>query len=494
MVKRSRRRVCPGRLLRTLQLLPLPPPRHPLYPPRMTGVRDTFLFAVLLGVFLAVLVVLGLRNLFVTRDADDYLVAGRRTAGVAVGGTLAATVIGGSSTLGLAGLAFRRGLTGSWWLLVGAAGLGALLYFAPRIRAHRAYTLAEMIGRWYGPRTRRIAAVLILVAWLGIIGAQTRAAGWILSTFLGGPAALWSLAAGGVFILYTVSGGQLSVIRTDLVQIVLILAGAAAAAAGGLVRIGSLGALAAALPPGHLGFPVAPGFSPLDLLLLFLVVGSTYVAGPDMVSRVLCSRSDAGARRGVILAIAILLPFAALITLIGLEARVLFPGAAPESAFALLAHDALPPALGSIAALGLLAAFLSSADTTLLTAAAVAALDLMGGPRVRRLGGLRLVTALVGAAAVGIGLASGGIIASLLLGYAVFSGGLFVPVLAGLTGRPLGTAAVLAAITGGGSLALAGKLLDRDPIIAAGFVFTAAVWVIDRVVRQRRRHGGRPPG
>jgi SSS family solute:Na+ symporter len=457
----------------------------------MTAVAGALPFAAPFAVFLAVLLALGIRNFRAVADADDYLVAGRRSSGIAVGGTLAATIIGGSSTVGLAGLVFRRGLTGGWWLLVGTAGLGALLYFAPRIRANSAYTLAELIGRWYGRRTRRIAAVLILAAWLGIIGAQTRAAGWILSTFLGGSAVWWSLAAGGVFILYTVSGGQLSVIRTDLVQIVLILVGAVAAAIGGLLRVGGFGALAAELPPGHLSFPVGPGFTPLDLLLLLLVVGSTYLVGPDMISRVFCSHSSAGARRGIALAITVLIPFAALITLIGLEARVLFPGEAPESAFAVLARDALPPSLGSLAALGLLAAFVSSADTTLLTAAAVVAVDLLGARRFRELRWLRPLTLAVGVAAVAVGLASGGIIASLLLGYSVFSAGLFIPVVAGLTGRPLGARSVLTAIAGGGALALAGKLLGLDLVVAAGFGLTGLIWAAERLVAARRRPGTR---
>jgi SSS family solute:Na+ symporter len=460
----------------------------------MSALGDLIVFAAPLGLFVVVLGVLGVINLLAARTVEDYLVAGRRTTGLATGGSLAATVIGGSSTLGLAGLAFRRGITGSWWLLVGVAGLAALLFFAGRIRSAPVYTLAELIGRWYGPQVRRIAAGLILVSWLGIIGAQTRAAGAILGTFLGGSPRWWSIAAGAVFLLYTVSGGQLSVIRTDAVQIGLILAGSVVAAAGGLARIGGLAALRTALPAGHLSFPVAAGFSYLDLLLLFLVVGSTYLIGPDMLSRVFCSRSDRSARRGLTMAIAILLPYTALVALIGLEARVLSPAGPAESAYPLLAHDILPPVAGSIAAIGLLAAFLSSADTTLLTAAAVVSVDLAGSPRFRTLGSLRLTTAVVGIAAVAVGLFSGGIISSLLLGYTIFSAGLFVPVLAALTRKPLRRGFAVAATLGGGGIALTGKLLAADPVIAAGFLFTLLLWAVDRILLYRRAQRPRPGG
>jgi SSS family solute:Na+ symporter len=456
----------------------------------VSGLGETIALVVPFCLFLAALLVLGVTNLMAARTLDDFLIAGRKTGGWGVGGSLAATVIGGSSTLGLAGLVFARGLSGSWWLLVGVAGLGALLFFLRRVCSAPAYTLPEVLGRWYGQGVRRIAAALILLAWLGIIGAQTRAAGSILSTFLGGPPWLWSVAAGFVFVFYTVSGGQLSVIRTDALQITLILGGTVAAAVGGLSRAGGLHALAGKLPPGHLAFPVSAGFSWLDLGVLLLVVGSTYLIGPDMLSRIFSSRGVASARRGISLAIGVLLPYTILITLVGLEARALFPSGPAESAYPLLAHGILPPLAASITAVGLLAAFLSSADTTLLTAAAVFAMDLAGTPRLRTLGSLRATTALVGAAAVGVGLASGGIIPSLLLGYSIFSTGLFVPVLAGLAGRPLGHRAAAVAALGGGAIGLAGKLAGSDPLVAGGFLFTAVVWTVDRWALRGRP---RPP-
>ena len=141
--------------------------------------------------------------------------------------------------------------------------------------------------------------------------------------------------------------------------------------------------------------------------------------------------------------------------------------------------------------LALLSAFLSSADTTLLTLATVVAVDLVGldlsklGTR-RSLGLLRGLTAVAGIGAVLVGLYSGGIIPSLLLAYSVFSGALFVPILAGLVGRPLRSPAAIAAAFSGGALALAGKLLGRDWLLAAGFAVALALWLADRLLAGRR--------
>ena len=452
--------------------------------------------AVLLGAYAALMLVIGALGLARVRTAEDYLLAGRRGRGLHVGGSLAATILGASATLGLAGLAYRRGLTGSWWLLVGALGLTALLFLVRRARAYPVYSLPGLLGHWYGPVMRRVAAVFIAVAWLGIVGAQASASGRLLSAFLGGGHQAWTLAAGALFILYTVMGGQVSVIGTDLPQLLFVVIGLAGSALFGLRAAGGFGGLRAALDPGFFAFPLSPGFSGPDLALLALVVGSTYVTGPDMLSRLFCSRDDSSARRGIALSIAVIVPLAFLVALLGMAARALHPGASPEAALPLLMKGTLPPLLAGLAVLALLSAFLSSADTTLLTLATVAAVDLAGldlsklGTR-RSLGLLRGLTAVAGIGAVLVGLYSGGVIPSLLLAYSVFSGALFVPILAGLVGWPLRPPAAIVAALSGGSLALAGKLLGRDLLIAAGYAVSLAVWLADRLLAGRRTASNR---
>jgi SSS family solute:Na+ symporter len=446
-------------------------------------------FVLLLGAYLLCILGLGLHGAIRVRSAADFWIAGGRVSSLAAGGSLAATILGGSSTLGLAGLAFSRGLTGSWWLLVGPVGLGALLFFTGRLKRSSVYTLPELIGRWYGPAMGRLAGLLVAAAWLGIVGAQAAAAGRILATFFGGRLPLWTLGAGAVIVAYTASGGQVSVIRTDLVQALLIAAGLCCAAVFGLKLCGGLPGLAAALPPRFFSFPLSPDFSDLDLLLLLLVVGSTYLAGPDMLSRVFSSRDERSARGGILLAIALIIPVALLVCLSGMAARVLFSDIAPEAALPALASRALPPWVGGATMIALLSAFLSSADTTLLTMSAILNVDFLNKRDPPSLLGPRLSVLGCGAAALMVALLSGGIIPSLLLGYSVFSGGLFVPVLAALLGRPMRRRPALAASILGGLCALGGRLLQSDLLVAGGFAVGLAVFAADRILRAdgRRR-------
>jgi len=66
----------------------------------------------------------------------SYILNNCRASALATGGSLIATIVGGSSTLGLAGLAFSQGLSGSWWLLVGVA-TPAAHHKLPRRNTHQ---------------------------------------------------------------------------------------------------------------------------------------------------------------------------------------------------------------------------------------------------------------------------------------------------------------------------------------------------------------------
>ena len=400
----------------------------------------------LVFLFLSLVLIVGVVNLLRRGSTDDFLVAGRRSRTMGTGGSLAATIVGGTSTVGLAGLAYQRGLSGAWWLLVGVVWLSVLLVFVPRVKQHNVSTLPELIGIWYGPSVRKISSVLIVFSWMGIIGAQANAAGTLLAQVYGGVPWVWTVIFGVVFIVYTAAGGQVSVIRTDLIQLMIIIVSVAAACAVGLARSGGLAGMAEALDPSFLAFvpaptlsaptPSAPSFALGDLLLLLVVVGTTYLIGPDVLSRLFCSSSVRSARRAVAVAIVVLIPLAFAICLCGMIARVQFPNGLPESAFPLLILKTLPPALGLLTVFRLLSAFLSSADTTLLTVSSICTVDILERRPVS-VRTLRAVPLIAGAVSVVIGIASGGVIRTLLLSYSVFSGGLAVPIVAGLAGVPL---------------------------------------------------------
>ena len=188
---------------------------------------------------------------------SEYLVAGRKYSGFFITGSLLATIIGGSATIGLAGLGSSRGLSGVWWLLVGSLGLIALgLFFAKKVRNYGLYTLPEIVEKQYGKNVALAASILIVIAWIGITAGQILAAGKILSAMGIGVTPFWMLVFTVIFVGYTLAGGQYAIIRTDILDIIIIFGGVFTGLGVLLWKLGGIQGLFIALPADKISFPL----------------------------------------------------------------------------------------------------------------------------------------------------------------------------------------------------------------------------------------------
>jgi len=409
-------------------------------------------------------------------------------------GSLLATIIGGSATVGMAGLGFKQGLTGAWWLLVGSIGLVFLgLFFAKKVRGFALYTLPELVEKQYDRRMALASSVLIVVAWIGIIAAQIIAAGKILSIIGIGSPALWMVIFTIIFVAYTVLGGQYAIIRTDTIQAVIIFAGISGGLALLLSRLGGWGGLQSSLPPEQFAFPLSSQFGGTELVTLLLLVGLTYVVGPDMYSRLFCAKDDRTARASTFWTALFIIPVAFAITLIGMGASALFPEIAPEQALPMVIKEVFSPLLGGIVLAALLCAVMSSADTTLLSASTILMVDIVGWfrPSVNQskvIPHSRWVIVLLGICSLIVALALKGVISALLFAYTIYTCGVILPVIAGffknrLKVTPLGA---LAALIGGGSAGLISKLLkiqylDLGALLLSGLLLFIVSFVDNRL-------------
>jgi len=428
-----------------------------------------------------------------SREADDFFVAGRKSSSLFITGSLLATIIGGSATVGMAGLGFKQGLTGAWWLLVGSIGLVFLgLFFAKKVRRLALYTLPELVEKQYDRRMALASSALIVVAWIGIIAAQIIAAGKILSIIGIGSAALWMVIFTIIFVAYTVLGGQYAIIRTDTIQAVIIFAGISGGLALLLSRLGGLGGLQSALPPEQFAFPLSSQFGGTELVTLLLLVGLTYVVGPDMYSRLFCAKDDKTARASTFWTALFIIPVAFAITLIGMGASALFPEIAPEQALPMVIKEVFSPLLGGIVLAALLCAVMSSADTTLLSASTILMVDIVGWfrPSVNQskvIPRSRWVIVLLGICSLIVALALKGVISALLFAYTIYTCGVILPVIAGFFKNKLKVtpSGALAALIGGGSAGLISKLLEIQYLDLGALLFSGLLLFVVSFVDNR---------
>ena len=452
---------------------------------------------VIIGLYLAAMLAIGFFSRKKAGETANFFVAGRKGSTLFITGSLLATAIGSSSTLGMAGLGFQRGLTGMWWLLVGAIGLLVLgIFFAGKVRRFAVYTLPELIARQYDRKVALASSILIVVSWVAIVAAQIIAAGNIMSIIASDDKTLWMVVFSAVFILYTILGGQYSVIRTDLFQSIVIFGGLFAALGLVLSRTGGWDGLQSALPADMFSFPVSNSFEWPALVSMLLVVGLTYVVGPDMYSRIFCARDDRTARSATFWSAGLLIPIALTVTLIGMGAAVLFPEISSQQALPTIIAELFSPLAGGIVLAALLCAVMSSADTTLLSASTILTVDVIGyfRPNVKEATTLplsRWIIVLLGIISLLVALQLQNIISSLLFAYTIYTCGIILPVLAGFFREQLKVtpAGALAALIGGGGLGLASKLVDVDYLdlwaIALSAVLLIGVSWVDNQLKNR---------
>ena len=372
----------------------------------------------------AVLVV----GLFAARDAsrstDAFLVGDRGFGAFTAWAALSSTVIGGSTTLVLAALVAAKGLPALWLDLAGALGLLVLgLFLAARVRATGATTIAEVIGRTYGPGVRKIAAFLVILAeivWFALLTEATQIV--VVATTPWEPTRVLVLTA-ALFVTYTALGGQRAVVRTDLLQFALMVAGLLAIALPLAVR--SLAAVPA--PAALLTFPTGPRFSWGDAFALLVLVGLPHAVGSDVWSKLLSARDTRAARRAALGASLSKLVFGLATVTIALAGVARGVGGPAAELFPRTVLLLAGPALAPLLLVALVATMQSSADSVLLSAAAATSNDLLGSKG--GVGASRLAVVAFGGFGLAVALAMRDLVETFRLGYTLFASGLILPAL-----------------------------------------------------------------
>ncbi len=414
--------------------------------------------------------------------------------------TFLAANLGAGSTVGAAEFGYTSGLPAWWW--VGSAGIGSLaLAFAVGPRLHRIakarglYTVGDYLESRYGRTTRLVVAAILLVGAPAILAGQIIAAGLVLQAAIGLPKA-WGTAIGGALAtVYFAMGGLRSASWVNSLQVAVKAVGFLVAvpwmirSSGGWAAIAAATADDTALSIGGAGFG--------ETAQLVLMLAPAFVVSPGLVQKLFGARDAHAVRVGLGLQAAALLAYAILPVLLGMAARVHFPGLAdPGSALVKLFTEVAPLWLGALMLAAILSAEVSSADAVLFMIATSLARDVLeplyrGKLTDRSRLALARYSAL-GAGALGILLANWfqSILSALSFFYSLLTLTLFVPLLAGLFwSRPGQSVALLAIGSSLGAAALAmlsgGAAQGWLPPVPVGILAGAAVYAAHGLMGQR---------
>lgn len=424
--------------------------------------------------YLSIIALITLFSYRKVKNYHDFFNARKQGNTLTITGSLIATILGGSAIIGAVNEGPKLGWATSWYMLSAAIGLFALLPIAGKINKTGRFTLPGLLGDLYTPGVRRISSWIIATAWLGVIAAQMIAAARILESFTGMSYTYGVLCSGLVFIVYTLAGGQLSVLKTDFFQSILIILGLAVMVVfSSKLKLPETGTL---IPQ----FPFNANFSPLDLVVLLFTYATTFTFGPDIYSRIFCAGSEKVARRAVSIAATILIPVALSIGFISVVGSFYLPFSGSGSIFIDVSKAILPEWAVALIVVSLLSAVLSSADTTILTTSIILTeLYERNSFGNKTLSHSRFFIVLAGIISTVIALNFTSIIGILITALTVYSGAFIIPLIAGLWNININRNNLVMAMLCGGICALTGKIVFYTGAQIAGNIIIIASFLLN---------------
>lgn len=427
---------------------------------------------ILILCYIVVLLIIGLLDKRHIKNFTDYTVAGRKQSAWLVAGSLVATCIGASATIGVVNMSYDIGFPAFWWLGSGAIGLIILSRFgAYKLNGLQGLTLPDVAAKIISPLTVKPIAIIIIVGWTGIVAAQFVATARIFEVFFTTPTWLVLLIAFLVISFYACFGGQISVIRTDSLQLVILLFGLSLLAlliylqsAGPLLRLNDI-----CITNAKFG---------LDRWFYFIIIiGSQYIVGPDIFSRVFAAKDAKAARKGLVIAGVVLFCASLLIVSIGLALKnyhLLPPG---DNILVSAVNTLLPSWAVLVVLLALLSAIFSSADTCLLAVSTTFTNDILNTNNVNT---ARVSIILFGFCAFAVALWKRDILDLLLAAYTIFGGGVIAPMIVSIWAykrRRVSANVMLLAILAGSILGVCAVVFNHSSLAIIGFALSGLLGI-----------------
>jgi SSS family transporter len=325
-----------------------------------------------------------------TQTTDDYFLAGRSLTWWLIGFSLFASNVSSSTLVGLSSFAFSSGISVYNYEWMAALVLIVLLvFFLPLYLKTGVYTMPEFLERRFDQRSRYYFSALLILMNIVIDTAAALYAGGLVVQILYPQIPLWqSVTVLGLLAgVYTVAGGLKAVVYTDAVQAVLLLVGALLVAVLSFQAVGgSWPDVVARIPAEDLSIvrPASDPVMPWPGLVTGVFLLGFYFWGTNqfMVQRTLGARDLGHARGGALFGGLLKLPIIFIMVLPGIFGRLLYPEADypalaenPDLIFPTLMFDLLPVGVRGLIVTALIAAIMSSVDSTLNSASTLVTMD-----------------------------------------------------------------------------------------------------------------------
>ena len=320
-------------------------------------------------------------------DMSGYFLGNRQMNGFVSALSYSATTYSAFMMVGLAGLTYAGGVGAFGFEIVYFAGVSLVAIFGPKFWAvgkHFGYvTPSEMLGHRYGDKKVAVATAaascLFLIPYAAV---QLAGVGYLLAGMSGGAISFTTgvVVATILAILFSYIAGIRSVMWTDSLQALFMIVASTLVALLVVHSLGGFSALFDTLATQHPASLAVPGpglFSFSTFLGLTIPWFFFSLSNPQVSQRLFMPASLKSMRQMLIGFLVFGFIYTLVSVLWGFSALVAFPDLAKSDLATptLLASEHVPPVLGVIVMVGILAAAVSTIDSIMLTLSSMLSRD-----------------------------------------------------------------------------------------------------------------------
>lgn len=302
-------------------------------------------------------------------NSSNFFLGGRSIKWPVIGASLFATNIGAEHLVGLSGDSYRYGLSAGFVELTMPVTLGfACAFLFPYYMKNRVFTIPEFLEIRYNRQARALFSGLMLILSVMTKLAFTLFAGaLVINSILGYNVMTTVFLIGIMVALFTMAGGFTAVAYTDVLQVVIMIAGTAIMLFFGLEKVGGWDSLMHKVPEMmSVAKPYDDPVYPFWGILATAFYAGIFYWGIDQVNvqRVLASPDIKNARWGAMFAIFLKIFPVFIFALPGVIAFALYPdalhGDETKQTFVLLLNNLLPAGFRGLLLASLIAALVTS--------------------------------------------------------------------------------------------------------------------------------------
>lgn len=311
---------------------------------------------------------MGIYYFFKVKTYDEYLIGGWNTNFWPIVGTIISTWCGAAVFIGWVGMGFTVGLSGYFkFALPGILFcLLLIIVFAGPLRRQRLYTIADLFGERFGGKSGIIPSVLSAFIYsVPTLALQMVGMSSIFTIVLGIDVNTGIALSFILIVSFTILGGLPATIITDAIQSIIVIIGIIVLALSSINFAGGFENIIANTPSDYISPLGAEGLG--SILLYALSVGPFYLIWQSTWQRIFASKSEKIAKKAgitgfIIAGLISILPYT-----IGVIARQYVPtDMNPDLIFSYITAELLPPSIGGIVFIGLLAALMTGATSFIL--------------------------------------------------------------------------------------------------------------------------------